>query len=98
MDGNTVPIVFGFHIIGGAIAAKTTSTLVQLFFLSICFVIWFELEMLRQRMKKEFRQNNWLASRELVVKFRQQYELIVDLVDVANKMLGKLEIGLRGIL
>ncbi len=49
-------------------------------------------------MKKEFRQNNWLASRELVVKFRQQYELIVDLVDVANKMLGKLEIGLRGIL
>ncbi len=89
VEENYVPIMYGFYTIGGTLMGKTTAVLVQLFFLSICIIIWYELEMLRKRMKRDFEHDHWLASRELIIRYKNQYELIIDLVEASNKMLGK---------
>ncbi len=83
------PVLIVLRVLG-AIMSKTTSISALTLFTSICAVICFEVGAIAKRMKTALEAQQYIVSKKMIFKYREEYEQVVDLVTTTNDILGKL--------
>ena len=81
--------MFNVFLVVGVIVNKTTSVSALLLFSSICAVICFEAQGIVKRMKNTLEVNNYIGSKRMIFKYREEYEKVVNLVRITNDILGR---------